>query len=201
MRTKFTTPKGTDLPLLNLKGKEYLQVQHRLVWMREEHADWSISTSYVSVNEKEAFARAEIRDGEGKLLATAHKTETAAGFPDYIEKAETGSIGRALAYCGYGTQFCADELDEGKRLADSPSPPPSGLPNFVENDQTDLGEFIVSFGKKYLGKRLKEISEDDVYGYVTALEEDARKKGKPVSQEVVNLRQAAKMYYATQRAQ
>lgn len=33
----------------------------------------------------------------------------------------TGAIGRALAMCGYGTQF-APELEEGPRLADSPYP-------------------------------------------------------------------------------
>lgn len=48
--------------------------------------------------------------------------ETLEGFGDFIEKAETGAIGRALALVGFGTQFCADELDEGPRLADSPAP-------------------------------------------------------------------------------
>ena len=41
------------------------------------------------------------------------------GFPDYIEKAETGAIGRALAMCGYGT-LQAPEFDEQDRLADAP---------------------------------------------------------------------------------
>jgi hypothetical protein len=41
------------------------------------------------------------------------------GFPDYIEKAETGAIGRALAMCGYGT-LQAPEFDEQDRLADMP---------------------------------------------------------------------------------
>ena len=40
-----------------------------------------------------------------------------------MEKAETGSIGRALALLGYGTQFCADELDEGDRIVDAPAEP------------------------------------------------------------------------------
>ncbi|HTD18454.1 MAG TPA: hypothetical protein VK667_02885, partial [Ktedonobacteraceae bacterium] len=37
----------------------------------------------------------------------------------YIEKAETGAIGRALAALGYGTQF-APELNEEHRIVDSP---------------------------------------------------------------------------------
>ena len=47
------------------------------------------------------------------------KKETEVGFPDYIEKAETGAVGRALAMCGYGT-LQAPEFDEGERIADAP---------------------------------------------------------------------------------
>jgi hypothetical protein len=40
-------------------------------------------------------------------------------FYDYIEKAETGAIGRVLAMCGYGT-LQAPEFDEQDRLVDAP---------------------------------------------------------------------------------
>ena len=50
--------------------------------------------------------------------ATAKKRETEMGFPDYIEKAETGAIGRALAMCGYGT-LQAPEFDKQDRPADA----------------------------------------------------------------------------------
>lgn len=113
------TPKGTELPLMNLKGKNYLQVAHRLVWFREEHPTWTIETTLLNYSEKGAIASARILDESGRLIATAHKSETLAGFADFIEKAETGAIGRALALCGYGTQF-TDDLEEGSRLADAP---------------------------------------------------------------------------------
>src|SRR5262249_3254316 len=63
--------------------------------------------------------RAVVRDGTGGM-ATGTKSEKAASFPDFIEKAETGAIGRALAGLGYGTQFTGDELDEAHRIVDSP---------------------------------------------------------------------------------
>jgi len=40
------------------------------------------------------------------------------GFPDYIEKAETGASGRALAMCGYGTLQAA-EFGEQDWLGDT----------------------------------------------------------------------------------
>lgn len=126
MSDYFKTPKGTELPFLNLKGKKYLQVMHRLVWFREEHKNASIETSFVKLEENYAIAKAVISFGNGETMAIAHGREDAKHFIDFIEKAETKAIGRALALCGYGTQF-ASELDEGERLADSPIPPKANV--------------------------------------------------------------------------
>ena len=128
-RKSFKTEKGTELPLLNLKGKEYLQVMHRIQWFREVYPTGIIKTTMLAMNgegkDEYAVFKAEIYvDTErGPLcVASGHKKETRGGFEDFIEKAESGSIGRALAMCGFGTQFAADDLDEGDRLADSPAP-------------------------------------------------------------------------------
>lgn len=116
----WKTPKGTELFIMDLRGKDYLQVQWRLVWFREEHPDWTIETSFLSMDAGSATAKAIISNAAGKVLSTAHKYEDKQGFADFREKAETGAVGRALAMLGYGTQFCADDLDEGERIADSP---------------------------------------------------------------------------------
>lgn len=135
---EFTTPKGTVLPLMifkrNQKEKDakgivtcrevfsnYLQVAHRLVWFREERPEWGISTQILEHDHenKMAVIKATITNEQGMVMAQGTKVEHAAHFSDYLEKAETGAIGRALAMCGYGTQF-APELDEGDRLADAP---------------------------------------------------------------------------------
>jgi hypothetical protein len=120
MSKTLTTKKGTQLPLANLKGKDYLQVAHRLVWFREEHPDWSVETEFVTNTDQSAVAKATIRDTSGRVVATSHKEESLKDFAaGHREKAETGAIGRALALCGYGTQFEPD-LDEGDRIVDSP---------------------------------------------------------------------------------
>lgn len=130
----FKTPKGTELPLLNLKGKDYLQAQHRVLWFREEKPEWGIETEIISHSPDHTLARATIRNEAGRIMAQATKEETRQGFPDHCEKAETGSIARALALCGYGTQF-AQEFEEGERLADSPSPPINSTPRAIQEPQ------------------------------------------------------------------
>ena len=79
----------------------------------------SVVTDVEQLADKAVVMKATITDNWGNVIATARKKETEAGFPDYIEKAETGAIGRALAMCGYGT-LQAPEFDEQDRLADAP---------------------------------------------------------------------------------
>lgn len=188
MSHSVKTPKGTELPLLNLKGKSYLQVAHRLVWFREEKPDWSIETSFIELADKKAVARAVIRDSKGTLIATAHKSETANDFPDFMEKAETGSIGRALALCGYGTQF-TDDLEEGGRLADSPVATKNGprpivaaQPHTTDGHPVDVG-YRVPFGK-FAQRSLEEIDMHQLRAYVEYLEKKAHEKGEPITGQV-----------------
>lgn len=102
-------------------GREYLPVAYRLVWFRDDHPDWGVDTKpvVIYVDKGVAVFQANVFDAEGRLMACGTKMETARGFGDFVEKAETGSIGRALGVLGYGTQF-APEFDEGDRIVDSP---------------------------------------------------------------------------------
>lgn len=119
-----TTPKGTALPLANLKGKDYLMVAHRLQWFNEAETNFRIETDFLLVTDDQTVARAIVTvfDKEGKEIkrASATKRETKKDFSDHTEKAETSAVGRALAMLGYGTQFAISDLDEGDRIVDSP---------------------------------------------------------------------------------
>ena len=106
--------------LIDLKGKKYLQVAWRIMWLRDVHPDWCIHTEAVEISKDIAIFHALILNENSVEIASAHGSETPRDFGDYIEKAETKAVGRALAYAGMGTQFTADELDEGERIVDSP---------------------------------------------------------------------------------
>jgi hypothetical protein len=189
----FKTKAGTDLPLMNIKGKDYLQVCHRLVWFREEHPDWSIVTEYIAHGNDFSWAKATIIDDANRIVATGHKYEDKQGFPDFREKSETSAIGRALALCGYGTQFCEEELDEGKRLADSPignQPavfPDQPLP--VDGVFVDRG-YRIPFGK-FARRSLEEIDLNELRSYIIYLESSAEKKGTLITGVVLDFIQRA----------
>ena len=99
---------------------DYLPVAARIAWFRKDHPYWSIITEVEQLADKAVVMKATIKDITGVVIATARKKETEIEFPDYIEKAETGAIGRALAMCGYGT-LQAPDFDEQERLADAPA--------------------------------------------------------------------------------
>ncbi|HNA61515.1 MAG TPA: hypothetical protein PKW79_00355 [Rhabdochlamydiaceae bacterium] len=122
----FKTPSGTELKLLNLKGKDYLGVAERIHWFREDHPSWTIQTELIHWNEKFTIIKASVLDESGRVLSVGTKSQQADSFDAFIEKAETGAIGRCLANLGYGTLH-ALELEENpenlKELADSPIAP------------------------------------------------------------------------------
>ena len=112
-------------------GKQYLPVSARLLWMREEHPDWGITTELLQLDVERQFAvfHATVTDNTGRQIGSGTNMESVKGFPDYLEKCETSAIGRALATAGYGTQF-APELDEGRNhYADAPQQQRGGYGN------------------------------------------------------------------------
>ena len=101
----------------------YLDVKWRLTWFRNVYPEGFIQTVEVEVNERFARIEATAYDKDpvhaGKKLGMGRRLVYACDFHDYIEKAETQAIGRALAVAGFGTQFC-EEFDEEDTFADSP---------------------------------------------------------------------------------
>lgn len=111
--------------LMKLQGKDYLPVQARLLWLRTLHPDATLTTELVSYEPgQHALFRATISI-PGRGSATGHGSEDPKGFRDFIEKAETKAIGRALGALGFGTQFTDDfdtpvTADNQIRIVDSP---------------------------------------------------------------------------------
>jgi hypothetical protein len=107
--------------LTKVSGRDYLEVKWRLVWLRSVHPDAQIETELVQHQGHMAVFKARVTLPNG-ASATGWGSEGSDDFGDYLEKAETKALGRALAALGFGTQFCPD-FDFGaeqQRVVDSP---------------------------------------------------------------------------------
>ncbi len=115
--------------LTTVNGRDYLEVKWRLLWLRTEHPDAAVQTELVEHREGYALFKAQVALlGGGE--ATGWGSESADDFGEYLEKAETKALGRALAALGYGTQFCEDfdyQAGAGEvRVVDAPVARPTG---------------------------------------------------------------------------
>ena len=128
--------------LMQLKGRDYLNVQNRLLWfIRDQRAlivaglaqaPYVVRSELVEMDREQGWAHFKtfVRDVLGNEV-TMYGSEAAKDFPDFAEKASTKSLGRALLALGYGTAF-APEMDEGDRVVDSPvdrRPRPQAAPS------------------------------------------------------------------------
>ena len=157
--------------LMDLKGKQYLQVMWRLVWFREDKPTWCIDTKLEQLTDNHAVFSAKISDENGIQKASGYGSESIKDFRDFIEKAETKAIGRALAMLGYGTQF-APELDEGERIVDSPAQRKKSAPKPKEPEAPPAPPaaplICECCGKEIVGVTLKSGTKktvDQIVGY------------------------------------
>jgi len=139
--------------IMNMRGKDYLEVKWRIVWFRDEHPSGAIVTELASTDP--VVMKAIISDEEGRILATGYGTPKTQGIASGrpFEGAETAAIGRALAVAGYGTQFTGE--DEGEHLADSPTTKPAKVTAPPAPTSVDKTENVTVLG----GDTIKAVVE------------------------------------------
>ena len=102
----------------NIKGKDYVEVNQRLLYFRNEkaYADWSIESELVDLQPDRCCIRAVIRDAEGRIRATGHahedRTSSMINKTSYVENCETSAFGRALAALGIGIETSIASANE-----------------------------------------------------------------------------------------
>ena len=179
----FRTKKGTEIPIASIKGKDYLNVCWRIVWFREDHPNWCIETEFLERLPDKTVAKATIRNENGMIISIAHKSQRPKpGMAEHLESAETGAIGRALANCGYGTQFTDTDDDDGEvdtdesdLIADAPVEKPSKRDDLLNELYALSGKYkIIDKIKDYMsskfnkteGKSLTENELKDILNWV-----------------------------------
>jgi hypothetical protein len=104
------------LPKTDIKGKDYVEVNHRIMGFRELYPNGAIRTTIIAMQDGIVTIQAEVLDENGKLLATglAQEKETSSFInkTSYIENCETSAVGRALGMLGIGIQTSVASYEE-----------------------------------------------------------------------------------------
>lgn len=90
----------------NIKGKEYVEVNQRILGFWELHPDGCIVTTKLADDGDRCDFLAEVYvDGQVKATGHAYEVRTASNVnkTSYIENCETSAVGRALGMLGIGS--------------------------------------------------------------------------------------------------
>lgn len=103
---------------INIKGKEYVQVNERIKYFRENYKNWSLTSEIVSLENGVCVIKAIIKDENEIVRATglAYEKEgsTSVNKTSYIENCETSAWGRALGNLGIGIDTSIASAEEVK---------------------------------------------------------------------------------------
>ena len=106
---------NSKLEKIDIKGKDYVQVNQRILGFRELFPEGTIETHIISLENGTVTIKAIIKDGD-KVLATGHAQEKQDGTfinkVSYIENCETSAVGRALGILGIGSDTSVRSFEE-----------------------------------------------------------------------------------------
>ena len=141
-----------QIKTMDIKGKEYAEVNQRIKAFRMVYPEGMIETQILSCENGVCVFKASAYDEKGCLLGTGHAYEkedsTFINKTSYIENCETSAIGRCLGICGFGIDVSVASAEE--------------VANAIQNQevtQEEADNYTLTFGK-HKGKTLKEVYKE-----------------------------------------
>ena len=115
-----------------IKGKEYVQVNERIIAFRKlpEYSGFSIETEVIAIDSETCVIKATIRDSAGSLVSTGlaqeDRSSSTINKTSFVENCETSAVGRALGFLGIGIESSiatAEEVSMAIAKQDMPTAP------------------------------------------------------------------------------
>ena len=87
----------TQLKTIKIKGKEYVEVNERLMYFREHYPNYSLTSEVIEKTDNSILILASIMDEQGRAvangLAEEEKGSTFINKTSYVENCETSAWG------------------------------------------------------------------------------------------------------------
>jgi len=106
----------TKLKTINIKGKEYVEVNERLIFFRKNYKNHSLITDVIEKTDDTILIKATVLNENGVAIATGLAEEvkgsTFINKTSYVENCETSAIGRCLGCLGIGIDNSVASYEE-----------------------------------------------------------------------------------------
>jgi hypothetical protein len=110
------------LKTINIKGKQYVEVNERLKYFRANFKDYSLTSEITHIDSSMCVVKAEIVSPDGRVVASGHAHEIQSSNyinkTSFVENCETSSWGRCLGNFGIGIDSSVASADEVKMAID-----------------------------------------------------------------------------------
>lgn len=184
-----------ELKTIDVKGKQYVEVNQRVMAFRELYPEGSIYSDVVEMGNGVVTIKATVSDADGRILATgmAYEKEGSSFInkTSYIENCETSAVGRALGFLGIGIDGSIasfEEVENAKAQQNAKKMTAEELGNLKGSDKVTVGavDFIRNFAREvdteersicgYYGvNRFEEMSVEQWEKAVNILEEKKKR--------------------------
>ena len=105
-----------EIKTTDIKGKQYAEVNERIMAFRKLFPNGTISTELVSLENGICIFKAVATNEDGSILGTGHAYEkegsTFINKTSFIENAETSAVGRCLGMIGIGIDTSVASYEE-----------------------------------------------------------------------------------------
>jgi hypothetical protein len=102
----------------NIKGKQYVEVNQRVIAFRtlSEYKNFSLETQVLHLDPESCVIQATISNADGNVVAQGmaqeDKSSSRINQTSYVENCETSAVGRALGFLGIGIETSIATADE-----------------------------------------------------------------------------------------
>lgn len=147
---------------LDVKGKEYAEVNQRIKAFRMVYPQGSIITNIIKLENGVCIMNATIRDEQQMIIGTgtAYEKENSSFInkTSYIENCETSAVGRALGMCGFGIDTSVASAEE--------------VQNAIKQQEEENKEASVRNTKEHteLEKKLEDLIKENGLNYDKVVE-------------------------------